>query len=106
MLESAIPIISRNHATDQVAHDVRMMATEYLPQTIGYYTNLPTAFRNMQKLQDGKTATQTLGEQIALLKSHLQAVLTSLSSNDANALLTNGRFLREKFATPDFAGLG
>lgn len=102
MLQSVIPIISRNHANDQIAHDVRQMATEYLPQTIQYYTQLPPAFRNMKKLQDGKTATQILSEQIALLKTHLQDVLDNLSSNDANALLTNGRFLREKFATADF----
>jgi hypothetical protein len=102
MLQSAIPIISRAHAGDQIAHDIRQMATEYLPQTVQYYTQLPPAYRNIKKLQDGKTATQILGEQIALLKTHLQGILDNLSSNDANALLTNGRFLREKFATPDF----
>ncbi|HKE36500.1 MAG TPA: hypothetical protein VKB39_03660 [Candidatus Baltobacteraceae bacterium] len=102
MLSTAIPIISKSHASDQIAHDVRQMATDYLPQTIACYTALPPAFRNMKKLQDGKTATQILAEQVGLLKTHLAQVLDGLSSNDVNALLTNGRFLREKFAKPDF----
>lgn len=105
MLETAIPAISAKNLPDQLAHDVRTTATEYLPQTIDAYLRMPPAFRNIKKLQDGKTATQIFQEQIALLKSHLQSVVNDLAANDATALLANGRFLREKFANPDFLGI-
>lgn len=105
MLESAIPMISAKNYPDQLAHDVRTTASEYLPQTIDAYLRMPPAFRNVKKLQDGKTATQIFSEQIALLKQHLQAVGDDLAANDANALLANGRFLREKFASPEFLGI-
>ena len=101
-LGSVIPMIAKKNMPDQAAHDVRLTATQYLPQTIEAYTRLPPAFRNIQKLQDGKTATQILDEQIALLRTHLQNVAEGLSADDAQALLTNGRFLREKFGIPDF----
>jgi hypothetical protein len=105
MLETAIPAISGKNYPDQLAHDVRTTATEYLPQTIDAYLRMPPAYRNIKKVQDGKTATQVFGEQVTLLKSHLQAVVNDLATNDANALLANGRFLREKFASPEFLGI-
>lgn len=105
MLESAIPAISARNYPDQLAHDVRTTASEYLPQTIDAYLRMPPAFRNVKKLQDGKTATQIFAEQLTLLKQHLQTVSDDLASNDASALLANGRFLREKFASPEFLGV-
>ena len=105
MLETAIPAISAKNLPDQLTHDIRTTATQYLPQTIDAYLRMPPAFRNVKKLQDGKTATQIFAEQIALLRTHLQGVINDLASNDANALLANGRFLREKFASPDFLGI-
>ncbi len=106
LLESAIPAISARNYPDQVAHDVRTAAAEYLPQTIEAYTKLPPAFRNVKKLDGGKTATQILAEQIALMKTHLQNVVDDIAKNDASALVENGRFLREKFATPEFLNVG
>ncbi len=105
MLETAIPGITAKNLPDQLTHDVRTTATEYLPQTIDAYLRMPPAYRNVKKLQDGKTATQIFQEQVALLKSHLQNVVNDLASNDSTALLANGRFLREKFASPDFLGI-
>jgi hypothetical protein len=106
LLEAAIPAISAKNYPDQLAHDVRTTASEYLPETIDAYLRMPPAFRNVQKLQDGKTASQTFDEQLGLLETHLQSVASDLAANDASSLLANGRFLREKFATPEFLGIG
>jgi hypothetical protein len=105
LLEAAIPAISAKSYPDQLAHDVRTTASEYLPETIDAYLRMPPAFRSVQKLQDGKTASQTFDEQLGLLETHLQSVATDLAANDASSLLANGRFLREKFATPEFLGI-
>jgi hypothetical protein len=105
MLETAIPTISAKNYPDQLAHDVRTTATEYLPQTIDAYLRMPPAYRNIKKVQDGKTAAQVFGDQVALLKAHLQEVCNDLAANDASALHANGRFLREKFASPEFLGI-
>jgi hypothetical protein len=50
----------------------------------------------------GKTAHDVLQEQLGLLDSKMQEILVSVNENDTQALLANGRFLKEKFAEPAF----
>ncbi len=102
MLETAIPALTQKGVTDQVAYDVRTTATEYLPQTVAAYVKMPPAFRAMQRVSDGKTPTQMLAEQVALLKTQLQGTMAGIASDDAAALAENGRFLRDRFSKPAF----
>lgn len=81
---------------------IRQTALHYLPETLDGYLKLPAAFRNVQPLQDGKTAKVMLVEQLTVLDGKMREIAKNLVANDAQALLANGAFLREKFHPVDF----
>lgn len=76
---------------------VERTATEYLPTAVESYLNLPRAYATQQRLQDGKTPTQVLVDQLTLLESKMNEVADHLHRVDADRLLANGRFLEERF---------
>lgn len=76
---------------------IRQTALHYLPETLDAYLRLPPAFRNVQPLQDGNTAKGMLVEQLTVLDGKMREVATNLVTNDAQALVANGAFLRDKF---------
>jgi len=53
-------------------------------------------------VQNGKSAHAVLNEQLTLLDGKMQEILVSVNENDTQALLANGRFLKEKFSTSEF----
>ena len=77
-----------------VAETVR----RYLPDTLAAYLRLPIHYARMQPLADGRTASQTLFDQLRVLDSSLKDIAQSAFAGDAEALVTNGRFLQNKFA--------
>ncbi len=87
---------------DEGLFTVRETVTHYLPATLSHYAALPPMFRGTQAVQDGKTAKQLLAEQLALLDAQMQQVVANVAASDAQALLANGRFLKQKFEQPDF----
>ncbi|MDR0225972.1 MAG: hypothetical protein LBI66_06090 [Burkholderiaceae bacterium] len=87
---------------DEGLYTVRETVFDYLPATLAHYAALPPLFRVSQPVQDGKTPKQLLTEQLALLNARMQQVVAQLAASDAQALLANGRFLRQKFEQPDF----
>ena len=91
----------RSVATED-AYTIRQTALSYLPDTVAAYLKLPPAFRNLQPLQDGKTAKQLLIEQLTVLDGKLKEIAKNLTANDAQALLTNGQFLRDRFTKQSF----
>jgi hypothetical protein len=70
----------------------------YLPDTLAAYLRLPKYYAQMQTLADGRTAAQTLLEQLQVLDSSLKNVAKSAFAGDAEALVTNGQFLQNKFS--------
>ena len=70
----------------------------YLPDTLAAYLRLPKYYAQMQTLADGRTASQTLLEQLQVLDSSLKNVAKSAFAGDAEALVTNGQFLQNKFS--------
>jgi hypothetical protein len=70
----------------------------YLPDTLAAYLRLPKAYARMQPLADGRTASQTLLEQLQVLDASLKNVAKSAFAGDAEALVTNGQFLQNKFS--------
>ena len=70
----------------------------YLPDTLGAYLRLPKFYAQMQPLADGRTAAQTLLDQLQVLDKSLKDVARSAFAGDAEALLVNGRFLENKFS--------
>jgi hypothetical protein len=76
--------------------------TRDLPETIANYLRLPKAFATMHDIQGGKTCKALLLEQLDLLDTYLARMAESIHMNDADALLANGRFLKEKFHALSF----
>ena|SRR5271165_248901 len=70
----------------------------YLPDTLGAYLRLPKFYAQMQALADGRTASQTLLEQLRVLDTSLKDVAKSAYAGDAETLVTNGKFLQNKFS--------
>jgi hypothetical protein len=76
--------------------------TRDLPQTITGYLRLPTAFATLHPVEKGKTAKDLLTEQLSLLKNQLDKIAEAAFRDDADALLTNGQYLKEKFHAPSY----
>jgi hypothetical protein len=70
----------------------------YLPDTLAAYLRLPKFYAQMQALADGRTASETLLEQLRVLDTSLKDVAKSAFAGDAETLVTNGQFLRDKFS--------
>jgi hypothetical protein len=100
---SILPTMGKgNAAVDQNTYTIRQTALEYLPQTLQRYLSLPPAYRNTFPVQDGKTATQLLVEQLTLLDGTMKKIVANFLADDTQALLANGRFLADKFQPQDF----
>jgi len=72
-------------------------ATDYLPSALQAYLNLPRAYATLHRMPNGKTADQVLSDQLDLLSSKMDEVADAVFKKDSDALLTNARFLEEKF---------
>lgn len=70
----------------------------YLPDTLAAYLRLPKFYAQMQTLADGRTATQTLVEQLGVLDTSLKEIAKNAFAGDAEALVSNGKFLQNKFS--------
>jgi hypothetical protein len=82
------------------SHDlylVRQTASEYLPRTIDAYRALSVGGGTQVVTPSGKTAEQELREQIDLLDLKLDEIARDLQRRDLDHLLTNRRFLEERF---------
>jgi phage shock protein PspC (stress-responsive transcriptional regulator) len=91
-----------NEFFDLRPFEVRKIAFEYLPDTLNQYLQLPPSMAQTQRLNSGKTAEESLNEQLNLLDSTLHDLAKSLFEKDAGGLLVHGRFLKEKFAEQPF----
>ena len=82
----------------KAAFTVLETVRRYLPDTLSGYLKLPKFYAQMHSLRDGRTASQTLVEQLRLLDGSLSDVARSAFAGDAEALVINGKFLESKFA--------
>lgn len=87
---------------DANGYTVRETVFRYLPETLANYVSLPPVFRATQPLQQGRTARELLGAQLALLDTKMREIVANVAQSDAQALLANGRFLEAKFQASDF----
>lgn len=81
-------------------HEVRTVvttATSYLPEAVDTYLRLPHHFAETHEVAPGKTAMTLLVDQLDLLATTLEQILHALLHRDADALITYGTFLAEKF---------
>jgi len=83
------------------AFNVKQTALDYLPSTLENYLNLPTAYARLHVGADGKTPQQMLGNQLELLEKSLGETERLLLEGDLQKMQVNGRFLEDKFGTPE-----
>ncbi|MDQ3460484.1 MAG: PspC domain-containing protein [Deinococcota bacterium] len=102
-ITAVVPQISEMGAgTTREAYNVRQTALEYLPDALDKYLSLPEGFAETHVLSNGKTAKETLLEQLELLDETMKDMVGDVYQEDADALLIHGRFLKEKFAGHKF----
>jgi hypothetical protein len=103
-ISAILPMLAAKSAQipTEDSYTIRQTALHYLPETLDAYLKLPAAFRNLQPLQDGKTAKALLVEQLTVLDGKMREISKNLIANDAQALITNGAFLRDRFASASF----
>jgi hypothetical protein len=92
-----LPRIDDLNSADYQVYTIRQTATQYLPETLEHYLNLPKAYANLHPVKDGKTARTLLAEQLTLMDEKLKEIIDDFYRNDTQRLLVNGRFLEEKF---------
>ncbi len=92
--------------SDPNLYNVRQIALEYLPNTVDKYLALPQGLADNEPLSLGKTAQAAFHEQLDLLDGTLTRMVTSLYQEDAQGLLINGHFLRDKFIDGQLEWIG
>ena len=79
---------------------VRGTLTDYLPTTLRSYLAVDANMRDTPR-PSGRSPKESLLEQIAALETSASQVLLAARNQDADALLTQGTFLRTKFSGSD-----
>ncbi|MEY3760495.1 MAG: hypothetical protein RIR39_1986 [Pseudomonadota bacterium] len=92
-----LPRLNEMNAGDYDLHVVKQTVTDYLPQMLTTYLELPPAFATMHKMRNGKTSQDILIEQLTILNDQIEQIIVSVNSKDADALIAQGEFLRSKF---------
>jgi hypothetical protein len=96
LLADTLPRVAGSGESEVI---VRRAATIYLPDTLRAYLALPSDWSATHVFADGTTPAQALSSQLATLESAVARMRDSAVEQDASALLVNGRFLSERFAT-------
>jgi hypothetical protein len=73
---------------------------DYLPTTLRSYLAVDTDMREVPRVS-GRTPTESLLEQLDALQTSASATLVAARNQDADALMTQGNFLRTKFSGSD-----
>jgi len=79
---------------------VRATATDYLPTTVRSYLAVDEALVHTPRAS-GRTPAESLLEQLDALETSALAVRDAAAHSDVDALMTQGSFLRTKFARSD-----
>ena len=101
VIELAPKLFSGDVALDYAISLINAV-TRDLPETVKNYLHLPTAFAALHVVENGKTCKQLLLDQLDLLGNQLSKIAENVYKDDADALIVNGRFLREKFHAVSF----
>jgi hypothetical protein len=75
--------------------------TDYLPGALEPFLRLPRAYATVHPIKDGKTAKQILAGQLDLLQGEMNEISDAVNKNDTDKLLTQARFLEERFGQKD-----
>ena len=100
-LEDLIPRLAAleysNALPIEDSFEVQETLRRYLPELIEGYLRLPPSFATGRPLDDGRTAAQTLCDQLQLLDASIREIAHDAYEGDAEALVASGRTLERKF---------
>jgi hypothetical protein len=85
-------------STDPNIHLVSRTALDYLPQALNAYLAIPRIYAERRPLPSGQTPHDVLLEQLNVMDAKLNDVREDIERNDTERLMSNVRFLQEKFA--------
>ena len=89
-------------AIDPTVMLIRQTALHYLPKSLDEYLAIPRMYAERVPIQDDKTARDVLIEQLKMMSQKMQETAQAMYRYDADRLLSNARFLQERFATSAF----
>lgn len=95
LLTDTAPRLTGNTEAEFV---VDRTATDYLPSTLRAYLSLPADWVRGHVFPDGTTPEQAFFAQLATIEEAARKMRDAAVEQDAAALLTNGRFLSDRFA--------
>jgi hypothetical protein len=93
-------LTERGTLASSVRHDVLETLTRYLPDTLGAYLRLPTAYAKLTHDSSGRSPERLLNEQLRLLDDNLEQAVKEAYAEDIAHLEVQGRFLSEKYTRP------
>ncbi len=102
IVEELAPKIFSGGVTMDYAIALTNAVMRDLPETVKNYLRLPTAFATLHVIDNGKTCKQLLLDQLDLLSEQLSKIADNVYKDDAEALVVNGKFLKEKFHAVSF----
>ena len=95
--EALLQYADRFPAGSEDLYVLQRTTSEYLPTTLQAYLDLPPGYANAVVTADGKTALQTLHDQLDLLDRKLDEIAFDVHRQNLDRLVANGRFLEERF---------
>lgn len=96
-LLSILPRVPHLSGSHHDAYTIRQTIRDYLPTALADYRALPADFAVGEPIQDGKTAREHLLHQLDLLQQAVDDIAARLPREEAQNLLSHGRFLVKKF---------
>jgi hypothetical protein len=86
-------------SADPNLHLVSRTALDYLPEALNAYLAIPRIYAERRQMPNGRTAHDVLLEQLNVMDAKLNDVREDIERNDTERLMSNVRFLQERFAS-------
>lgn len=96
-LREILPRMSNAGLDSADEYSLIATATSYLPESLETYLRLPRDWADTRPIEGSKTSLLLLVDQLDLLGATVDKMYDAVLQNDANALITHGRFLQQKF---------
>lgn len=100
LLDVLAEILEEGPLDPEVTVAVRSTADDYLPTSLRSYLSVDEALADTRRA-DGRTPHESLVEQLVDLEDSAARMLTAVRERDADAVMTQGSFLRTKFSRSD-----
>ena len=85
--------------TDPNINLVRQTALSYLPEALNAYLAIPRIYAERRAVDGTKTAHDILMDQLRVMDARMGDAAEAIAKNDTDRLLSQVRFLQERFAT-------